>query len=217
MSLHSLNDIRDLQDPLKQFQIKFTISMVPGLLLALTQQKATGLVSGNFSTVDAKTLELRCTSFTYPGTKLGQSSLTIAGFRRKLGTIQNKSGVWNCKITEDQNGSVINIIQSWCDLIHNPFSDVRLPSALYVSTCVVDIQSIDTRNWLWRRVYTDTKGRRIWLKGFYPIEYTVGQIDASGSQPVEIDVKFNYDWWSEVPTSWSAGDILGTEAISKIF
>lgn len=217
MALHTLNDIRGLQDPLKQFQIKFTISMVPALLLALTQQKATGLVSGNFSTVDAETLELRCTSFTYPGTKLGQSSLTIAGFRRKLGTIQNKSGVWNCKITEDQNGGVVNTIQSWCDLIHNPFSDVRLPSVGYVSTCVVDIQSADTRNGLWRHVYTNTKGRRIWLKGFYPIEYTVGQIDASGSQPVEIDVKFNYDWWSEVPTSWSAGEILGTEAISKIF
>ena len=104
MALHSLNDIRNLQDPLKQFQVKFTISMIPALYLAIAQQKAASVLNGNFSTIDAKTLELRCTSFTYPGTKLGQSSLTIGAFRRKLGTIQNKSGVWNCKITEDQKG-----------------------------------------------------------------------------------------------------------------
>lgn len=199
MALHSLNDIRNLQDPLKQFQVKFTISMIPALYLAIAQQKAASVLNGNFSTVDAETLELRCTSFTYPGTKLGQSSLTIGAFRRKLGTIQNKSGVWNCKITEDQNGGVINTIQSWCDLIHNPFSGVRLPSATYVTTCAVDIESAQPRN--------GGKGRRIYLKGFYPIEYTVGQIDASSSAPVEIDVKFNYDWWTETATGIAA---LGT-------
>lgn len=206
MALHSLNDIRNLQDPLKQFQVKFTISMIPALYLAIAQQKAASVLNGNFSTVDAKTLELRCTSFTYPGTKLGQSSLTIGAFRRKLGTIQNKSGIWNCKITEDQNGGVINTIQSWCDLIHNPFSGVRLPSATYVTTCAVDIESAQSRNDFWKRVYGG-KGRRIYLKGFYPIEYTVGQIDASSSAPVEIDVKFNYDWWTETATGIAA---LGT-------
>ena len=207
MALHSLSEIRDLQDPLKQFQIKFTISMVPALYLAIAQQKAASVLNGNFSTVDAETLELRCTSFTYPGTKLGQSSTTIAGFRRKLGTIQNKSGIWDCKITEDQNGGVINTIQSWCDLIHNPFSGVRLPSATYVSTCAVDIQSVESRNKLWKNIYGENKGRRIYLKGFYPIEYSIGQIDASSSNPVEIDVKFNYDWWTETVTGIAA---LGT-------
>lgn len=196
MALHSLNDVRRLQDPLKQFQIKFTISMAPALTLAIAQQKAASVLNGNFSTVDAKILELRCTSFTYPGTKLGQSSINIAGFRRKLATVQNKSGIWDCKITEDQNGGVINTIQSWCDLIHNPFTGVRLPSTLYVSTCIVDIQSANTIH--------SNRGRRIWLKGFYPIEYSIGQIDASGSQPVEIDVKFNYDWWSETVTGLAA-------------
>jgi hypothetical protein len=212
MALHSLNTIRDLKDPLKQFQIKFTISMVPALALAIAEQKVAGVLNGNFATVDAKTLELRCTSFTYPGTKIGQSSTVIGGFRRKLGTVQNKSGIWNCKITEDQNGAVLNTIQAWCDLIHNPFSGTRLPSVTYVTTCVVDIESADSpRNNkyipLFKEIYGKNKGRRIWLKGFYPIEYTVGQIDASSSNPVELDVKFNYDWWSETITGLAA---LGT-------
>ena len=194
MALHSLNEIRKLQDPLKQFQVKFTISMAPGLALAIAQQKASSLLSGNSDAVDAKILELRCTSFDYPGTKIGQTELTIAGFRRKLATIQNKSGTWSCKITEDQKGGVINTIQSWIDLMHNPFNGVRMPSTAYVSTCVVQIQGANGED----------NGRTLWLKGFYPIEYSVGNIDQSDSSPVEIDVKFNYDWWSETPTSWSA-------------
>jgi len=208
MALHSLNSIRKLDDPLKQFQIKFTISMIPALSLAIAQQATASILNGNFDTVNAETLELRCTSFTYPGTKLDQSETVIAGFRRKLGTIQNKSGIWECKITEDQNGAILNTIQSWCDLIHNPTTGSRLPSTTYVSTCLVEIESLHERNELWKKVYRG-RGRKIWLKGFYPIEYTVGQIDASSSNPVEINVKFNYDWWTE--TGGLAGySTLGT-------
>ena len=209
MALHTLSEINSLKDPLKQFQIKFTISMIPALSLAIAQQKTAGVLSGNFSTVDAETLELRCTSFTYPGTKIGQSSITIGGFRRKLGTIQNKSGIWDCKILEDQNGAILNTIQSWCDLIHNPFSGIRLPSISYVTSCIVDIESADTPRQnnhvpFAKNIYGANRGRRIYLKGFYPIEYTVGEIDTSSSKPVEIDVKFNYDWWSETVTSISS-------------
>lgn len=199
MALKSLNEIRNLKDPLKQFQVTFTISMIPALWLAIQQQKLTGTISGNSDTVDPKTLELRCTSFSYPGTKLGQSSTTIAGFRRKLATIQNKSGTWTCKITEDQNGGVMNTLQAWCDLIHNSFNGLRMPSTVYVTTCVVKIQKAKYNT----SDYGDT-ARTIWLKGFYPIEYSVGEIGASESQAVEVTVKFNYDWWSETPTSISA-------------
>lgn len=199
MALKSLNEIRNLKDPLKQFQVTFTISMIPALWLAIQQQKLTGIISGNSDTVDPKTLELRCTSFSYPGTKLGQSSTTIAGFRRKLATIQNKSGTWTCKVTEDQNGGVMNTLQAWCDLIHNPFNGLRMPSTVYVTTCVVKIQKAKYNT----SDYGDT-ARTIWLKGFYPIEYSVGEIGASESQAVEVTVKFNYDWWSETPTSISA-------------
>lgn len=188
MSLHSLNEVRSLIDPLKQFQVKFTISEFPALKLAREQQK---LTSGD--TVRADKLELRCTSFSYPSTKIAQTETVIAGFRRKLASIQNKSGVWTCKITEDQNGAVMNTIQSWCDLIHNPFTGTRLPSTLYVTTCVVEIEKVD-----------GNKARTIFLKGFYPIEYSVKEIDASSSNPVEIEVKFNYDWWTETTTGIAA-------------
>ena len=205
MALHTLSEIRNLKDPLKQFQVKFTISMNPGLRLAIAQQKAAGLLSGNGKTIEADKLELRCTSFDYPGTKIGQTDLVIAGFRRKLATIQNKSGTWSCKVTEDQDGAVVNTIQSWIDLMHNPFTGLRMPSSAYVSTCVVQIQTAyasgDNKDY-------GEEGRTLWLKGFYPIEYSVGSINTSDSSPVEVDIKFNYDWWSETPTSWSAIGVL---------
>ena len=73
MALKSLNKIRTLKDPLKQFQVTFTISVAPALALAIAQQKATGLFTGNSDTVNTETLELRCTSFDYPGTKISQT------------------------------------------------------------------------------------------------------------------------------------------------
>jgi len=195
MALHKLSEISNLEDPLKQFQIKFTISMFPALKMAIAQQKVAGILSGNKDVIDkSDTLELRCTSFSYPGTKVNQSEVIIAGFRRKLGTIQNKSGVWSCKIIEDQHGRILNTIQSWCDLIHNPFNGLRFPSTVYVSTCVLEIDD----------GIAGSGGRKIYLKGFYPIEYSVSQIDSSSSAPVEIDVKFNYDWFTEQATGISS-------------
>lgn len=192
MSLQRLSKIKGLQDPLKQFQITFTISMAPALLLAIAQQKATGILTGgdNGKTVNAEELTLRCTSFSYPTSKIIQTNLVIGSFRRKLGALQNKSGVWKCKITEQQDGGVLNTIQSWMDLIHNPMTGISCSSILYVSTCVVDIEGIKGK-------------RRIYLKGFYPIEYSVGEIDPNSSKPLDINISFNYDWWTEVPTSIS--------------
>ncbi len=193
MSLQPLYTISRLKDPLKQFQVSFTISSIPALALAKVEQKASGLLTGNTPFAKADELELRCTSFSYPGTKIKQSELCIGGFTRKIGAIQDKSGTWQCTITEDYRGSILNTIQAWCDLIHNPFSGATLPSTMYVSTCVVRI--------------LNAKGdaeRTLWLKGFYPIEYKVSDIGTSASEAVEITITWNYDWWTETPTSVAA-------------
>lgn len=197
MAIHSLGDIRTLKDPLREYQVTFTISMFPALQAAIAQQKLSSLFNSNGSTVKAKQFELRCTSFSYPGTKIAQTELVIAGFRRKLGSLQNKSGTWECSVTENQDGGVLNTIQSWIDLIHNPFNGIRMPSSLYVSTCVVQIKP---------KLHSDPSktGRTIWLKGFYPLSYNVKNINPSSSEAIQVNISFNYDWWSETPTSISA-------------
>ena len=193
MSLQPLYTISRLKDPLKQFQVSFTISSIPALAIAKTEQKISSILSGNSSMTKTEDLELRCTSFSYPGTKIKQTETQIAGYRRKLASIQDRSGTWQCTITEDYQGSILNTIQAWCDLIHNPFNGTSSPSSLYVSTCVVRI--LNERN---------EASRTLWLKGFYPIEYSIGTINTSDSNPVEVTITWNYDWFTETASSFAA-------------
>lgn len=192
MALKQLNEIRGLQDPLKQSQVEFIISDTPGLLLAKLSQKVAGKLSGNTALASAKELRLRCTSFTYPGAKIGQTELIIAGFRRRLGTIQNRSGTWKCTVTEDFEGSVLNIIEAWCDLIHSPLLGTRLPSIAYMGTAQVIIGGGVKDPHSGKTL----KKRTIWLRNFYPISYSVNTINPSSSDPVSIDIEFNYDFFA---------------------
>ena len=192
--LGRLNEIRALQDPVKQSQCEFIIQDTPGLLLAKLEQKIAGTLSGNKACASSKELRLRCTSYSYPGPKIGQTSLNIMGHRRKLGTIQNKSGVWKCKVTEDYQGSVLNVIQAWCDLIFSNMTGNRLPSILYVTSCNILLggssEGGNVRN-------SNLQRRSIHLMGFYPISYTVNAIDPSSSNPIDVDIEFNYDYYAD--------------------
>lgn len=191
--LRQLNEIRGLQDPVKQSQCEFIIANIPGLALAKATQKIAGAISGNKKTVDSETLRLRATSFSYPGAKLGQTQLILGGHRRKLGTIQDKSGIWKCKITEDFEGGILNTIQAWMDLIHANFLGTRLPSLAYTGTCTILLGGDNSGG----NVSTSLKRRQIVLHGFYPISYSVGDIDPSSSNPIDINVEWNYDWFAE--------------------
>lgn len=193
MSLQALNTILNLEDPLKECQVEFTITEMPTLLLAKLQQKLVGLVSGNSRLVDVENLHFRATSFSYPGSKISRSTFRIGPFVRRIATNQDKSGEWTCTIVEDQGGGVLNLIQSWCDLVQNNIFSIRFPFTMY-STCA-------------QLKMEGKKGARtIWLKGFYPVSYQVSQIDPSGVKPVSITVTFNYNYFAE--NSYSVFSLL---------
>ena len=191
--LRQLNEIRGLKDPIKQSQVEFVICDTPGLLLAKLEQRILGKLSGNEACATAKELRLRCTSYSYPGTKVNQAELILGGHRKKWGTIQNKSGVWKIRVTEDFEGSVLNIIQAWCDLIHANIAGTRLPSILYSTIASIELGGhvIDPR--------TGKKlGKRtIWLKNVYPIGYQVGELDPSSSKAIDVSIDFNYDFFAD--------------------
>lgn len=192
--LRQLHEIRALKDPIKQSQVEFIIQDIPGLLISNLTQKVAGKISGNTATTDAKTLRLRCTSFSYPGPKMGQTSLNIAGHRRKQATVQNKSGVWKCKIVEDFEGSVLNTIQAWLDIQFSNVLGTRLPSILYASTCMILLGGDNDGGHVTGAKLTP---RKIILHNFYPISYTVSEINPSSSDPIEISVEWNYDYWAD--------------------
>ena len=186
--LQNLDTIKGLKDPLKQYMVDFEISEFPVLNIVGLVGKAINMV-GNLGkpnlVAKPRDIKFRALSFTYPGTKIKQTEISINGFNRKIGSIQDKSGVWKCKVTENYDGSIIQLLQNWCDCIHNTEFGLRLPSLLYSTTCQVTIYNVNGK-----------KSRRIYLRGFYPIEYSVGEINPSSSEPLTINVSFNYDFYS---------------------
>lgn len=192
--LRTLNEVRSLKDPIKQSQCEFIIQDTPGLLLAKLTQKIAGKISGNTALSSSNQLRLRCTSFSYPGAKLAQTDLNIMGHRRKLGTFQNKSGVWKCTVVEDFEGSVLNIIAAWQDLIHSNMLGTRLPSTAYAATCTILMGGNNSGGHVRN---ASLKRRQIVLHGFYPIEYQVADIDPSSSNPISVNISWNYDYWAE--------------------
>lgn len=189
--LRKLNEIRALQDPIKQSQVEFIISDTPGLLLSKLEQNILGLVSGNTATYGPKELRLRCTSYGYPGAKLSQTETVIAGHVRRLGQVQDRSGTWKVVVTEDYEGSVLNTIEAWCDIINSPVSGLRLPSSLYKTVARIELGG---------NVRHPSSGKKLgmrtlWLRGVYPISYEVGDLNPSDSSAVNVTITFNYDWF----------------------
>jgi len=170
--LQPLNTIKTLDDPLKQYMVEFDIKESP--IVALVDKvgkliNAAGALGKTTKTAKIKDLKLRASSFSYPGAKIKQTELNINGFKRKIGTIQDKSGVWKCTVTENcgaKNGSILQLIENWCNCIHSTELGLRFPAISYVTTCTVTIYKTD-----------GSPFRKVFLRGFYPIEYSVGNID----------------------------------------
>ena len=192
MAIRPLAEIRGLEDPLKQSQVEFIISDVLALKMSNAVQGLVGKISGNEKTVDGEVLRLRCRSFSYPGPKIHTTELCIKNHIRHIGTRQDKSGIWKTRITEDMEGGVLNTIQAWMDLIHSNITGIRLPSSLYVGSAQIIIGG-DVHKPNGKKL----EKRTIWLKGVYPIAYEVGTINPSSSEPVEVDVSWNYDYWAD--------------------
>lgn len=186
--LHTLDSVKTLRDPLKQYMVEFTISEFPVSTVINTYAKFINMLGslGSASKMASfKDLKFRAETFSYPTSKIKQTELNINGFKRKIGSIQDKSGTWTCKITEDYRGGVMQLIQNWLNCVHNTETGIRLPSVLYSTNCEVAIRQPDGK-----------AVRKLFLRGFYPISYTVNEINASSSDPVSVTVTFNYDFFS---------------------
>lgn len=183
--LHRLPDINNLPDPLKQYQFTFVISKFRG------SDGIAGALTGNFKNAFKNTtksvperFELQCSSFSWPGARVGTTEVCIADFKRTRPTVQNKSGQWKTTVYETMDGLVITSIRNWLDAIHNPMSGINLPSTLYVSQCEVKFS-------------TPLTEKKAILRGFYPIEMSEVSINPSSSEPVSVSVTWNYDWYTE--------------------
>lgn len=202
MSLHKLQDVNHLPDPLKQYQFSFEISKfrgsdgIAGVFSGATSlnplkpvQTANKILDG-FKRNDkpAERFELQCSSYFWPGSKMYTTETVIGGHHRTRATYQDKSGQWKTTVYETMDGLIITSIRNWLDAMYNPMSGITLPSELYISQCVV-------------RFTTPLTEKKAILRGFYPISISNIQIDASSSNPVQCEVVWNYDWFTETELS----------------
>ena len=203
MSLHRIKDVNGLPDPLKQYQFTFTISKFRG------SDGIAGIFSGSTIDVNAfkpvssalnttekmmgffdssksisERFELQCSSYFWPGSKMNTTELTIGGHHRTRATYQDKSGQWQTTVYETMDGLIISSIRNWLDAMYNPLTGITLPSTLYISQCEVKFK-------------TPLTEKKALLRGFYPVSISNIQIDASSSNPVQAQVIWNYDYYTE--------------------
>mgnify|MGYP003297678373 FL=1 len=189
MSLHKLQDLNKLPDPLKQYQFTFNISKFRG------SDGIAGMFTGNMGINDlskafksntsvSERFELQCSSYFWPGSKMSTTETVIGGHKRTRASYQDKSGQWQTTVYETMDGLVISSIQNWLDAMYNPMTGITLPSTLYISQCEV-------------RFKTPLTEKKAILRGFYPLSISNIQIDASSSKPVQAQITWNYDWFTE--------------------
>lgn len=187
MALSRIRSINGLSDPLRQYQCKFHISKGLGTLATDLTSKAR---NGKTTMVRKEDFELRALSWTYPGTVVKTVDTVVFNHYRRRPALQDKSGTWKVTVVEDMEGNVIQSIQDWCDIIMNPATGAYGLSEDYVGQAAVEICGADMK-----------ANKTIYLKGFYPIRISEMKIDTSSSQTVNVDLEFNYDWYTE--TGWT--------------
>ena len=168
MSLHSVSELNALADPLKQFQFSFVISSMPGTHLS------------------SDTVELQCSSFTFPGSRIKTTEVVVGTHYRTRAALQDKAGVWRTTIYETQGGKIIKGIQGWMDLINNPTYGYLAHSSEYVRQ--VELQILDEKH---------ERDERFTMYGVFPIALSQLEIKASDSSPVQVTVDWNYDWFTK--------------------
>ena len=104
MSLHKLQDINALADPLKQFEATFYIAVPP---------------SNPFDAELSNQLELRAQSFTFPTITGDVTDVTWGGHNRQYAGKQTRQGDWNVTFTEVWSGQVIDGFKKWMNQYHN--------------------------------------------------------------------------------------------------
>lgn len=175
MSLHTLHDINNLDDPLKMFLVDFTIAVPP---------------LNPFSADLADKLELRAQSFSFPAIKGDTTVVEWGGHQRTYAGKQTRAGEWSVTFTEVWSGNVIDGFKKWMNNYHDFIGGkIRL---------FKDYQTTMTVNLLNPSLYEDNsaaKPKKVTLYRAWPTEVSVDEIKPSSSDPVNIKATIHYDYF----------------------
>lgn len=185
--LKKLNDVRNLKDPLKQFVSSWTFGELAGISL------------------DFKDLELRCQTYGFPTLQGDTTDVTWGGFARRYAGKQTRQGTWSVSFIEVWDAAIIDGFKDWLNLYHQ-YKDGKITLLNDYST-YANIKLLDPDVYDTKIVTEKINEYSLRLYDVFPMEVNASNIEASSSEPIQLDVTFNYNYFL-------VGDEIG-EAQSK--
>lgn len=175
--LNPLNAVRSLKDPIKQFCCNMTITFPASS--PLNQM------------VNVKDLVLRTTTYSLPKITGDKTEVEIGGFHRSYGGKQTRSGSFNMKVVEVYSAEITDIFRIWCNAYHNYKNGTIGLLDSYTGTVNINLVDPD----VYDPVPAGANKYDMRLFDVFPEAVDFPQIDASSSNPVEIDVTLNYNFF----------------------
>lgn len=197
MSLHSVKAINNLNDPLKMFLCKFTLSF-----------PTTALPEGASSTF-ADELEMRAQTFNLPKIVGDVTDVTWGGHNRQYAGKQQRQGDWTVKFTEVYNGDIITAFTKWANLYHKYLDGTISLFNEYSKSIEVDIHNPN-----FYVPGAKQNSLKLRLLRAWPKEVSASEIDPNSSNPVEVTVTFHYDYFL-VEDEINKAEGTGTEIESR--
>lgn len=161
--MRSLDEIRSLSDPLRQYAFQLEIPNVPG---------------GG----DGDSLSLRCTSSTLPGQGSEITTVNIGGHtQRYAGRIQF-GGSFSAQIIESMSAEVYQTLLDWHALQWDIETGTQQTSDVYKTDGYMKL--LDNEN-------SESLVRRI--EGMFIQNINDISVSADSSDPIRVDIVFAYD------------------------
>ena len=161
----SIEEIRNLSEPLKGYQFKITIANPPGVGASVQE------------------LQFRCTSAAIPGKTIEESLVNLHGYNVKHAGRSIPVGVWTATFIEGTLAQIIQRIRSWQEICHNQSSGVQGRSSEYKRNIIMELLNNDQSVSQTHRIV-----------GAWPQDVPDVLMDSASSEPTRYDVTFAYDY-----------------------
>lgn len=175
--LHPLANVQNLKDPLKMFVSTFVISFKAGSPLT--------------SLIKTTDLELRCQSFTFPTITGDKTVVQWGGFERRYAGKQTRAGDWQVTFTEVWDSTITEAFKVWCNQYHSYKNGTISLLDAYTATVNVALVNPD----VYDPKPEGIKQYDLRLYDVFPTEVSFPTIQASSSDPIELNVSLSYNYF----------------------
>lgn len=164
----TIDEIRNLAEPLKGYQFKIIISDPPG--------------AGASSDI----LQFRCTAAAVPGKDIEETLVPLDGFNVKYAGRSIPVGAWTTTFIEGTDLSVVERVFTWSELAHDQRSGVNGESADYKRVARMELLNNAKETVRTRRII-----------GIWPQSIPELAFDSSSSEAARYDVTWAFDFYQD--------------------